>query len=76
VSVSNDGKQFRKVATVTHNIPLKKKGPLTKTLMADLTDVEARYVKIHAVNIGLIPEWHPAPPDRPAWMFVDEIIVH
>ncbi len=75
VSVSNDGKQFRKVATVTHDVPEKEKGPLTKTLMADLTDVEARYVKVRAVNIGLIPEWQPAPDDRPAWMFVDEIIV-
>ncbi|MBR4827129.1 MAG: GH92 family glycosyl hydrolase [Bacteroidales bacterium] len=35
-------------------------------------DVTARYVKVHAVNYGAIPDWHPGA-GYPAFIFVDEI---
>lgn len=34
----------------------------------------ARYVKIHAFNVGICPPWHPGSGEK-AWLFTDEIIV-
>ena len=75
VHVSSDGQEFRSVATVGHHTPLKEEGPLTKTLTAKLDNTAARYVRVHAENIGKIPYWHPAARKK-AWLFVDEIIVN
>jgi hypothetical protein len=33
-----------------------------------------RFIRIHAHNLGRLPEWHPGYPER-AWLFVDELIV-
>ena len=35
---------------------------------------KARYIKIEAENIGVVPDWHEAA-GSPAWMFIDEIII-
>ena len=35
---------------------------------------QARYVRVHAKNLGKCPDWH-AGKGGPAWLFVDEIIV-
>jgi hypothetical protein len=37
--------------------------------------VETRYVKIHARNMKIAPEWHNAS-GLPAWIFCDEIIIN
>jgi len=34
----------------------------------------ARYLKVHAKNRGLCPDWHPGA-TYPAWIFVDEVVV-
>ena len=61
VLVSNDGKNFSKVATVVHkqdNRPTHK-----KTLSADIADVKARYVRFVATTNG-------------QWLFVDQVLVN
>lgn len=35
---------------------------------------EVRYVRTHALNVGVCPDWH-AGAGGDAWLFVDEIVV-
>jgi cytochrome c len=72
--VSTDGKAFQAIATITHAIPVKE--PTEKiTLSARIEPMKARYLRIHAKNLGTIPDWHPAK-GRKAWLFADEILVN
>jgi len=73
-SVSDDGRTFRTVAVLKHEVPLDRKAPLAKRFEAAPGGVKARYVRVRAANIGAIPANAPGA-GRPAWMFVDEIIV-
>jgi len=73
-AVSDDGKNFRTVAVLNHDVPFDHKEPLVKRFTCEPTGVKARWVKVHAVNIGTIPARSPGH-GRPAWMFVDEITV-
>ena len=73
-AVSDDGKTFRVVATVTHDVPEREPGPLKKELTATLRDVQARYIRMRAATIGHMPAWHHGR-DHKAWMFLDEIVV-
>ena len=41
---------------------------------ARVDNVQARYVRVVAKNIGTIPDWHPGAGGK-AWIFADEIIV-
>ncbi len=74
VAVSDDGKTFRVVATVAHDVPEKQEGPLTKAIGITLKDAKARYIRVRAKTLGTMPAWHPAR-GREAWLFVDEIVV-
>jgi len=38
------------------------------------TDVEARYVRVRATNVGTCPTWHPGAGGK-AWVFADEIVI-
>jgi hypothetical protein len=42
---------------------------------ADLNNLAARFVKIHAANIGTCPDWHKGTGGK-TWLFVDEIIIN
>jgi hypothetical protein len=74
-SVSDDGKTFRPVATVKPSVAPQQAGPLRQTLTAKELDVRARYVRVRAVNLGVIPAGQPAASAK-AWLFVDEIMVN
>ena len=74
VAVSDDGKAYRVVASVKHDVPEKQAGPLVKPIGAALKGVRARYVRVRAKSVGKIPAWHRAG-GIPAWLFVDEIVV-
>ncbi len=74
-AVSSDGRTFREVAAVTHDVPEREAGPLTRRLVAEGLHVKARFVRVHAFNIGRIPAWHHAGGIK-AWLFVDEILVN
>jgi sialate O-acetylesterase len=47
--------------------------------LSDQTDTKeikkSRYIRITAKNRGICPAWHPGH-GQPAWMFVDEIVIH
>jgi hypothetical protein len=73
--VSEDGKDFRRVATVESNVAPQEPGPMRKTLSAEKLNVRARYVRVRAFNLGTIPAGQPAAGAK-AWLFVDEIAVN
>jgi predicted amidohydrolase/glucose/arabinose dehydrogenase/cytochrome c551/c552 len=72
--VSSDGKDFRSVAVVTHDVPIKRATD-KRTLSAKIDEVQARYVRVKAKSVGTIPQWHKAKGLK-AWLFVDEILVN
>ncbi|HPN33374.1 MAG TPA: discoidin domain-containing protein [bacterium] len=73
--VSEDGKDYRLLATVEPNVVPQEPGPLRKTLSAEKLNVRARYVRIRAFNLGTVPAGLPSAGSK-AWLFVDEIMVN
>ncbi len=71
---SSDGKAFQSVATIKHEIPVKQSTEKI-TLSSKIQPMQARYIRVHAKNLGTIPDWHPAK-GRKAWLFVDELLVN
>ena len=74
VAVSERGRRFRVVATLTHDVPQQRKGPLTEAFAAKVQGTKARYIRVRAKSLGKIPPWHHAK-GKKAWLFVDEIVV-
>ena len=77
LAVSDDGKEFRTVATRRIDVPVERDAPrqlTVKPLVLEPKDVSARYVRFRAESVGKLPGWHPAA-GNPAWLFVDEIVV-
>ncbi|MCM1348664.1 MAG: glycoside hydrolase family 20 protein [Firmicutes bacterium] len=74
IEVSNDGKDFTKVADETfpedtdHRIVLR---PHT----VKFTPTAARYVRVKARHLDKIPAWHGVGEGKPAFIFVDELVV-
>ncbi len=66
-AVSTDGKLFRSVTTVAHDVPKSEAGPLMRTLAAENLDVTARYIRVRASKTGTAGR---------DWLFVDEILVN
>ncbi len=73
-SVSLNGKDFKSVATTTTEVP-KKQSVGTRILSTKIKEVKARHLRVHAKNLGTIPDWHQAK-GRKAWLFIDEILVN
>jgi hypothetical protein len=48
--------------------------PKTRDYTKEISPVTARYVRVHAYNLGKIPSWHPGA-GGDAFIFVDEIII-
>ncbi len=74
IGVSDDGQTFREAAVARPRAPTSRGVPFCETLEATL-EAKARFVRVHASNVGAIPGPHPAA-GRPAWLFVDEILVN
>jgi predicted alpha-1,2-mannosidase len=74
ISVSADGESYREVATLRGDVADDAQGVHLRDLTADLEGIEARYVRVQAVNHGTIPGWHPGRGQR-AFIFVDEILI-
>jgi hypothetical protein len=72
--VSLDGADFERVATVKNDIEATRKGVWIMPFDAQPGGVQARYIKVRAVNIGSCPEWHTGA-GEPAWIFTDEIVI-
>ena len=72
--ISSDGKTFQAVALIKHEIPVKQPTE-NLTLSTKINPIKGRYIRVHARNLGTIPDWHQAK-GRKAWLFVDEILVN
>lgn len=70
---SEDGQNFTLAATVKHDVPENQMEVVIKDLEAKV-DINARYVKVFAKNLGTIPSWHPGA-GSPAYIFIDEIMI-
>jgi putative alpha-1,2-mannosidase len=72
--VSSDGVNFARVADIKTDIDPRDMTATTRDYKQDIKPVKARYVRVHAYNLGKIPSWHPGAGDD-AFIFVDEIFI-
>ncbi|MGH9820246.1 MAG: GH92 family glycosyl hydrolase, partial [Pyrinomonadaceae bacterium] len=72
--LSSDGVNFDKVADIKTDVAPTDMEPKIRDYTMPLKPRNARYVRIHAYNLGKIPAWHPGA-GGDAFIFVDEIIV-
>ena len=71
---SNDGTNFQKVADIKTDVAVDDMKPQIKDYFAEIAPTKARYVRVHAYNLGKIPAWHPGA-GFDAFIFVDEIFI-
>ena len=75
---SLDGEKFEELGeNDTFKKLQKKRGKFifnSSSIITSFEGYQARYIKIEAENIGVVPDWHEAA-GSPAWMFIDEIII-
>ncbi len=72
--VSSDGVNFTRVADIKTDIAPDDMKEQMRDYTQAISPVKARYVRVHAYNLGKIPPWHPGAGDD-AFIFVDEIII-
>jgi len=72
--ISDDGKNFTKVATVNTKIDVKELEVKTQTFSAEL-NTKTRFVKVVAHQYGALPEWHESKGEQ-SYIFADEITVN
>ena len=75
VYTSVDGDNYYKRAKLSPQISAKKEGRFFKEFVMSFPEIEAKYVKIKAVNYGVCPDWHPAAGSK-SWLFVDEVRIY
>ena len=73
VEVSADGVTFAAAGGAGHEVPDAREGVLRRDLTVPLDGRPVRAVRLHAVNHGPLPAWHPGAGGN-AFIFVDEII--
>lgn len=74
IEVSNDGKTFVKVASESYPVPTAHTSGIMRHALS-FPATEARYVKVTAGTLKVIPDWHPGK-GKPGFLFVDEIEVN
>jgi predicted alpha-1,2-mannosidase len=73
--VSEDGKNFKPFGSLENGIPADDYSLQVRSFTANVpVKVNARYVKVKAINFGKLPEWHLGKGGE-AFIFVDEIEV-
>ena len=72
--LSNDGKEFEKISTLTSEEIVNTKGDPIKDISITFKDAEAKYIRIYAKNIAKCPEGDPGSGGK-AWIFTDEVII-
>jgi hypothetical protein len=74
VEVSDDGKNFRKVANIRNDNS--DRTYLVKSIPYELmfSKTKAQYIRITALSLKQCPEWHRGY-GKPSWIFVDEIVI-
>jgi predicted alpha-1,2-mannosidase len=71
---STDGMNFTKVADIKTDVAAEDLTPTTRDYHATISPTRARFVRVHAYNLGTIPLWHPGA-GGDAFIFVDEILI-
>jgi len=74
VSVSLDGVDFSEPMVAESAIDPQQPEMVAVDFAASLPGLEARHVRVKAVNRGVCPSWHPGAGGK-AWIFVDEVVV-
>lgn len=72
--VSNDAKEFRKVAIAENKIDPQKQGLIIENFSSGKLNEKARYIKVLIKSMGPLPEWHTGA-GKSSFIFLDEIIV-
>jgi predicted alpha-1,2-mannosidase len=73
-AVSSDGLNYVSACRVDNNVDNKELAPEISNLVKKGLSLKARYVKVLAKNLGIIPEWHESAGEK-AFIFIDEIII-
>ncbi|OFY45011.1 MAG: hypothetical protein A2X18_13800 [Bacteroidetes bacterium GWF2_40_14] len=73
-AVSCDGLNYTHACRVDNNVDTKELAPEISNLVKNGLSLKARYVKVLAKNLGIIPEWHESAGEN-AFIFIDEIII-
>jgi len=73
-SFSENGASFHNAKKIVNDISAKDSKVSIQDFDARLENAKARFVRVHAKNVGRCPEWHKGAGGQ-AWLFVDEIIV-
>ena len=74
VTASVDGKTFGPPISKKLEVPTESEDTRVADLSVDAGDIQARYLRVKAENIGKCPPWHQGA-GGVAWLFVDEIVV-
>ena len=75
ISVSEDGKDFTEVAYAEYKgIPNVDEGNGRQEYVLSFEPTDARYLKVTAGCVTVIPEWHGGA-GKPGFLFIDEIVV-
>lgn len=70
--ISENGRDFRKVGSLSSGLPDNRYGAIRRELVLRLKKTRGRYVRVKAKNYGRCPDWHLGAGGR-AWLFIDEI---
>jgi hypothetical protein len=71
--ISEDGKKFREAARVKNTVGTEENRSMVQELGKQV-DLKARYIKVKAINGGVLPAWHESA-GNPSHLFIDEVIV-
>lgn len=74
VYLSDDNQVFRHIATLSNPVEEKEPGSIIHEFSASFGPENARFIKVHARNRGICPEWHLGAGGK-AWIFADEITI-
>jgi beta-galactosidase len=74
ISISENGKDFTGTVSLSNPVSVKQTGAIIQSFRGNLGGGRARYIRVHAKNIGVCPPWHLGAGGK-AWLFIDEIRV-
>lgn len=72
---SADGKNFTEVKTINNDVSPDERTPTIKDFTATFPQQVARFIRVTAKVADVLPKGHPGE-GKPAWIFVDEIVVN
>ncbi len=74
ISVSDDGNTFQNITKISSPVEPKNDMENIEIFKKSFDSLKSRYIKIHAKNYGVLPDWHVGK-GSPSWLFVDEVII-